>query len=111
MQHEYILIELCLFVILFLVHWHFSLKLFSSKRQFGFFWLISLTIGIVWDHFAIVRGHWIYPVQSVIGLFLWNIPIEDYLFIVLYPYYALVVYRLVSLHRRTYGKKKNTKNT
>jgi lycopene cyclase domain-containing protein len=95
MLYEYLIIELFLLVIGIAIHKFFFVRIFSSRKQMFFFWIISFTVGIIWDHFAIARGHWIYPAGSVVGIFFWKMPLEDYLFMFLYPYYALLTYRLL----------------
>ena len=94
MALSYLIIDILLFCLAFFVHYFFKVKLFSSKRQFFLLWFFALGIGITWDYYAIVNEHWIYPSTAVVGLFLWKIPLEDYLFMIVLPYCLLIAYRL-----------------
>jgi lycopene cyclase domain-containing protein len=51
-----------------------------------------LIFGSVWDNFAVHKGHWFYPGKGLLGPFIFNIPIEDYIFIIVVTYIILVEY-------------------
>lgn len=93
---EYLLILLGLLAVSFFLHKKFKLKLFENKRQLFAFYLIAYFIGIVWDNFAIWRGHWSYPGTHLLGINLGLAPIEDYLFILACNYFAIVVYKTIT---------------
>lgn len=91
---EYLLTEIVLFLLTALVHWKAKIKLFSNKKQSLAFWLAGFALGIIWDTFAIYRGHWSYAEQYLIGLTIGIMPFEDYVFIGIVLYAILVTYRL-----------------
>ncbi len=92
---EYLIILLGLFLVTFFLHKKFQLKLFENKKQMLTFSLLEYIIGITWDTYAISRGHWVYPKEGVLGVFIGLMPVEDYLFIFVVPYFSLIIYKLV----------------
>lgn len=53
------------------------------NRFLGYFLkigLLSLLIGIVWDFIAINFGVWYFPAETNLGLIIFGIPIEEFLF-------------------------------
>ena len=49
---EYLAIEIILFLIVFLIHRRYKVKIFKSKKQFIVFWLIVLIGGGIWDNYS-----------------------------------------------------------
>jgi len=91
---EYLIIEIILAVLFFIIHKSFNVKIFRSRKQFIVFWTLIFLFGIVWDQYAVIRGHWLYPGKGILGIFIGKIPLEDYLFMVLIPYGILVAYQV-----------------
>ena len=50
--------------------------------------------GIVWDSLAILRGHWSFPVDKTLGITIGLMPLEEYLFILIIPYFIITIYKL-----------------
>jgi lycopene cyclase domain-containing protein len=92
---EYLIILLGLLVVTIFLHKKFHLKIFETKKQMYVFFFIEYIIGIIWDSYAIFRGHWFYPKSGVLGIFIGNMPLEDYFFILIVPYFSLVIYKLI----------------
>ncbi len=42
----------------------------------------SLMVAVPWDSWATARGMWLFPNNNVIGVYIINLPIEEYLFII-----------------------------
>ncbi|MBI2142127.1 lycopene cyclase domain-containing protein [Candidatus Woesearchaeota archaeon] len=89
---EYLMIELGLLALSFLLQKHYKIRLFKTGKQLLLFWLIAFAIGITWDWYGITRGHWIYPGAGLAGIFIGNLPIEDLVFFFAAPYSILVLY-------------------
>ena len=100
---EYLLIEIGLLIFFFLMHRIYKVKLFKNKNKFVKFWLFVFIFGIIWDWFAIVRGHWYYPGSGILGIFIGVIPLEDYLFMVVVPYGLLVAYQILNRKKQIYN--------
>ena len=52
-------------------------------------------IGVLWDTFAIWRGHWVFPAGNNLGIVIGLMPIEEYLFILVLPYFILTIYKII----------------
>ena len=90
---EYLIIEICILIIIFSIHKFSKIKLFENKLQLIVIFASTLIIGSVWDNYAVWRGHWFYPGEGTLGIFLGYIPLEDYIFIIVVTYAILVGYK------------------
>jgi lycopene cyclase domain-containing protein len=101
---EYLLIEILFLSIIIFIHKYNKIKIFKNKVQTILFWFIIFIIGVVWDNYAVFRGHWFYPGNGLIGPFLGYLPIEDYIFIGIIPYGVLVIYKALSKYKKITSK-------
>jgi lycopene cyclase domain-containing protein len=89
---EYFLILMVfLFTALFL-EWKFRVHIYHSRKERILTTVTILIIGIVWDYFATWRQHWVFPGNGLIGMRIFGLPIEEFLFFFIAPYFALTVY-------------------
>lgn len=95
MWYEYSLILLGLLFISIFLHKYFKIKIFDNKKQTICFCVLFLIIGTIWDNFAIYRGHWFYPGNGIIGVFIGLMPLEDYFFLLITSYFGLVLYQMI----------------
>ena len=51
-------------------------------------------IGMTWDYYAVWRGHWIFPGNGLIGTRIFGLPIEEFMFFLIGPYFALTIYNM-----------------
>lgn len=79
---EYLLILLLLLIVTYAIHKSYKIKVFDSKKEMLIFYTVIMIIGVVWDNFAVYRGHWYYPGKGILGIFIGLIPLEDYLFVI-----------------------------
>ena len=91
---DYFIIEIILASLTAALHRVFRLHLFQTTKQMFWFWTIVVFFGIFWDAYAIYSGHWQYSDAALIGLRVLNVPLEDFLFVFVVPYFVLVIYSL-----------------
>ncbi|TAL58414.1 MAG: lycopene cyclase domain-containing protein [Nanoarchaeota archaeon] len=91
---EYFLMELALIFANAGIHAFSKVRLFKTRLQMLIFWAAAFFIGVVWDQFAIWRGHWFYPKGTTLGINLGFMPIEDYIFIFLICYAVLLAFKI-----------------
>jgi len=60
------------------------------------FFLSCLFIGIAWDSFGILRGHWSLGEKYLVGIRIGLLPIEEYLFIIIVPFSVAVLYKIIT---------------
>ncbi|MFA6301486.1 MAG: lycopene cyclase domain-containing protein [Candidatus Paceibacterota bacterium] len=94
MSLEYLIILLLIFLFTLFLEKKNHIHLYNSKKErfeiVGFFFLF----GIAWDTFAIFRGHWSFPVGKTLGINIGLMPLEEYLFALIIPYFVITVYKL-----------------
>ena len=93
---EYLIILTLLFVSTFLLQNFFKVRIYKDLKQVGLAVFIYLVVGVCWDTFAIWRGHWIFPDDKILGPKIGLMPIEEYLFILILPYFILTVYQILN---------------
>ena len=89
---EYLLVLILVFLPTFLLSFHPGSDL-KGKRRIVF--LSSFLVGIpfiLWDMWATVRGHWAFNPDFTLGLYVFNLPIEEILFFICIPFSCTYVW-------------------
>ena len=55
---------------------------------------IIIFVGVIWDHIAIYRGHWSFGKKFLLGPHIGLMPIEEFSFGIIMPYFGLVIYKI-----------------
>jgi len=92
---EYFFILVFLFFVALILHITFKVKIYHSPVHFLLTSLLGIIIISVWDNFAIYRGHWSFGQQFLLGPKIGRVPIEEYLFILIFPYLGIVIYKIL----------------
>ncbi|NVM21747.1 MAG: lycopene cyclase domain-containing protein [Desulfobacterales bacterium] len=79
----------------FLVKLKYKVQAFKSIKHCVLTMLLFFIVGVAWDHFAIYRGHWAFPGDGILGIHLGLMPLEEYLFIIVVPFWGTVMYRAI----------------
>jgi lycopene cyclase domain-containing protein len=74
----------------------YRVRLFGSTVQALLFFAACLAIGIVWDSYAILRGHWTFGEQFFVGIKVGVMPLEEYLFVLVIPFSVVVLYKIIT---------------
>jgi len=93
---EYIGVLAGFFIVTIFLRWKFKIHNTSEKRKAELLlWLLTIAIiGILWDYFATWRGHWTFPGNGLISIRIFGLPIEEYLFCLITPFFAITVYKI-----------------
>lgn len=83
------------FLIALILERKYHMHLYRNRRERLEITALFFIIGVLWDMFAIWRGHWVYPKSSNSGIFIGLMPIEDYFFMLIIPYFIITVYKLI----------------
>ncbi len=91
------LITLCIMAaISLLIYIRYEVELFKNiKHTFAIFG-IFIVVGYVWDTFGVRRRFWTYPDGHNIGLMVGGLPVEEYMFYIVIPFFIIVLYRAIS---------------
>lgn len=95
---EYLAILIFIFLLFSSLKYKFRIRLFASGRETLLFFMVCLLIGVAWDSFGILRGHWSLGEKYLVGggIKIGWLPIEEYLFILIVPFSVAVTYRIVA---------------
>ena len=92
---EYAAILILLLIVTIFLHKGYNIKIFKSKLHLFLVYAIFLAVGIAWDHYAIWRGHWSFGEKFLLGPKIGLMPIEEYGFGIVLPYFGLVIYKII----------------
>ena len=98
MQYLYLWLNLGSFIVPFLFSFHPRLKFY--KRWKGFFLgvLVMMAVFIPWDIAFTVNGFWGFNPDYLSGIYLFKLPIEEWLFFICIPYACIFThYALIEL--------------
>ena len=93
---EYLAILISVFSVFMILKLKYKIQLFRSVKEALLFAATCLVIGVVWDSYAILRGHWSFGEQFFIGIKMGVMPVEEYLFMLIIPFSVLVLYKIVT---------------
>lgn len=91
-QYTYLLINF--FSILIPFVFSFEKRIFFIKKFKALFPAILITgaFFIIWDHFMTVWNVWGFNSEYLIGLYIWKLPVEEWLFFFTIPYSCVFIY-------------------
>lgn len=95
---EYILILLAIFLLTLLLERVFRVHLYHNRRERFEVVVLFFFVGVIWDSFSISRGYWLFPRDHTLGVTLGNMPLEEYVFMLVQPYFILTVYKVIDGH-------------
>lgn len=81
----------------------FRVHLYRTRKERILITLIFFAIGVAWDSISTLERTWIYPGNNLIGIWIGVLPLEEYLFSLVVPFWILTVYRVVEVKFREPG--------
>jgi lycopene cyclase domain-containing protein len=88
---SYITILSIFLVVGIMLEFIFKPHLFDSLKERILWTFVIFVIGIVWDTYAVLNEHWIFPGNDLVGIYIGVLPIEEFLFFLIPPYFALTL--------------------
>lgn len=76
---------------------HFDLMIYKSRKEMIFLVSTMFLIGIAWDYYATSRKHWVFPGNGLLGIRIYGLPIEEFLFMLILPYFIITVYKVYEM--------------
>lgn len=91
-KYTYLLIDF--FSILVPLLFSFEKRIFFIKKMPALFPALIITgsFFIIWDHYMTIWNVWGFNKAYVSGLYLWDLPIEEWLFFIAIPYSCIFIY-------------------
>lgn len=94
---EYLGILAALTLATFLLQRIKKIQIYSNFGQLILANVVFLIVGVVWDSYAVWRGHWSF--DKILGLKIGLLPIEELLFMLVIPYFVITVYKIITAKR------------
>jgi lycopene cyclase domain-containing protein len=92
---EYLIILIVLLLVTLVLEKTYHVRLYHNRKERLEITGLFFVIGVVWDTFAIWRGHWIFPLGNNLGIVIGLMPLEEYLFALIIPYFILTIYKII----------------
>lgn len=92
---NYLFILILLFLSAVFIEWRYHFHLYKTRKERFLIILIFFVIGVIWDTYAIKNGHWSFPESGTLGITIGVMPLEEYLFILIIPFWVVTVYKLL----------------
>ena len=73
----------------------FRVHLYRTRKERLLITLIFFVIGVVWDSLSTIEKIWVYPGNGLVGIWIGVLPLEEYLFSLVVPFWILTVYRVL----------------
>lgn len=77
------------------LEWHFKLHLYATRKERILITVMFFVIGVAWDSFSVMNRMWIFPGNGLVGIWIGVLPLEEYLFSLIVPFWILTVYKLL----------------
>ncbi|HLC56056.1 MAG TPA: lycopene cyclase domain-containing protein [Candidatus Nanoarchaeia archaeon] len=91
---EYFLILILLLLIAIFLEYKFRIHIYHSRKERIITSITFFIIGILWDYFATWRQNWNFPGPGLIGIRILDLPIEEFIFFLIIPYFILTLYKV-----------------
>jgi len=92
---EYLIILITLFLFSLFLKWKYRIHLYRSRKEMLIITAAFFVIATMWDTFAVYRGHWSFSGKYLIGIKIGLLPLEEYLFFLILPYFILTFYKFL----------------
>ena len=109
-QYTYLLINFFAFLVPFLFSFEKRIYFFKKLKALLPAILITGVFFIVWDHLMTVWNVWAFNPDYIIGYYLWDLPIEEWLFFFTIPYACVFTYESLNFLIKTDSLSKYSKN-
>ncbi len=104
MEEMIILIVIFLFTIIQKIK--FKEILYHSFKERIIITLVIFVVMMSWEFYSKSKGIWLFPGPGMVGIYILGLPLELYLFYLIFPYFVFVFYETMHLKL---DSKKNVK--
>ena len=73
----------------------FKPHLFDSAKERIIAVLLLFVVGVMWDSYAVYSHHWTFSGIGLLGVYVGNLPLEEYIFSLIIPYFCITVAKII----------------
>lgn len=78
------------------LEWKYRFHLYHTVRERILITFLFFVVGVTWDSVSTIEKTWVYTGKGLVGIWIGVLPLEEYLFSLVVPYWILTVYRLLN---------------
>jgi len=97
----YLIVVVCALAVPLAFSWHSKIRFVDEWPRFWPACLLTMAFFIVWDVFFTAEGVWGFNEAYLVGLSLFGLPLEEWLFFIAIPYACVFTYFVLRSHRKT----------
>ena len=91
-KYTYLLINICSIAIPLLFSFERRMRFYKNFSALFPALFITGVFFILWDHFMTIRNVWAFNPDFILGIYIWELPLEEWLFFFTIPYSCMFVY-------------------
>jgi hypothetical protein len=96
-KYTYLFINLGSILIPLLCSFESRLRFYTNWRALFPAMAITAAFFIIWDHYLTVWGVWGFNPKYIVGIWIWGLPLEEWMFFFFIPYSCMFIYCSLNL--------------
>lgn len=97
-KYTYLLIDIAAIFFPFILSFDKKVAFYKRWKQVAVAIILTAIPFLIWDYFKTKAGVWSFNEEKVLGIYLFNLPIEEVLFFIIVPYNVLFIYECLAAY-------------